>query len=86
MPCAEYACPSQRGATLALRIAKSTGWNTPLPIPMIAATGNSHSTPGTDPATSVPPASSARPPNMNGRAPKRSTAKPAPNCAIPDAT
>ena len=55
MPCAEYACPSRRGATFAFRIAKSTGWKTPLPTPMIATMGKSQPMPGATPAASAPP-------------------------------
>ena len=37
-PWALYAWPRRRGATLALRIAKSAGWKTPLPMPITATT------------------------------------------------
>ena len=63
----------------ALRIAKSDGWNTPLPAPMIAAHGKIHHGFGASDASSVPTTSNAMPPSSTGRAPSRSTTKPAAN-------
>ena len=66
-PCVEYAWPSRRGATLALRIAKSAR--------MEHAVADAHERhdreqpvrrPARSAASTVPPASSARPPSSTG--------------------
>ncbi len=64
-------------------MAKSAGWNTPLPTPISAASGNSQPMPGASDAAIVPPASSVMPPSSTGRAPTRSTTKPAANWVRP---
>ncbi len=85
-PWAENAGPRRDGVTVALRIAKSAGWNTALPRPPSAAQAISTSTLGAKPIRATEADISAVPPTSTGMAPKRSTAKPAMVWARPETT
>ncbi len=83
-PWIEKARPSRFWFTEAFRIAKSAGWNTLLPAPpSTAIAANAQKEWATAISASDRP-SAASPPARIGRAPKRSTAKPAPVWPKPD--
>ena len=76
--------PSRPGFTEALSNAKSAGWNTELPRPAITAMAAKPTKEcATDISASATPMVNS-PPARIGRAPKRSTAKPAPVWAMPE--
>jgi hypothetical protein len=76
--------PSRLESTEALRIAKSAGWNTELPSPPSTAIAANWANECATAMEPIAQPSASRPPARIGRAPKRSTAKPAAVWPKPD--
>src|SRR6218665_1022814 len=86
MPCTEKPWPRRGADTRLFRMVRSTGWNEALPSPASAAASHKLAYPCAAAATNADAARHDNAPNSMGRAPTRSTTKPANAWPTPETT